>query len=259
VATNAILDKEGANLLARMANSGLARSIRPVHTLVDGDTVFALASGEVECDVNLLGGVAADLLARAVVRAVMRAESLHGVPCAHDLHGPARGLRIRAVNATTLEADIEAVRAAGRTILTWFRPSSVEEMIPEEMRRRTTLVAEIEGKVVGYLLHGPSDDHPEEGLTEVHWIGVDAGYRGRGVGHALIRALEEELIERGGGTLELYTVPDCEHYPPYDSTREFYRRIGFTDFYVDATAHARIGMEKLYLRKRVGRAGPPTP
>ena len=254
VATNARLDKEGANLLARMANSGLARVIRPVHTLVDGDTVFALASGEVECDVNLLGAVAADLVARAVVRSVYRAKPLHGIPSAGDLRGPARGLRIRSVTPESLEEDIERVRQVGRTILTWFRTSSVEELIPSEMRRRETLLAEIEGKLVGYLLYGPSDEHPEEGLTEIHWLGVDGGFHGRGIGHALVRVLEEMIAARGGGTLELYTVPEVEHFPPYDATREFYRKIGFTEFYLDGTARPRIGMEKLYLSKRIGPA-----
>ncbi len=80
VATNARLDKEKANILAIMAATGLARSLRPVHTTVDGDTVFALASGERECEINLLGAVAADLVAKSVVRAIMHAHSLAGVP-----------------------------------------------------------------------------------------------------------------------------------------------------------------------------------
>lgn len=253
VATNARLDKEGANLLARMANAGLARSVRPVHTLVDGDTIFALAAGEAECDVNLLGAVAADLVARAVMNGIMRARTLLGVPCAHDLRGPVRGLRIRETTPETLEADIDAVREVGRTILTWFRISSVEEMIPAEMRYRRTLIAEVEGKAVGFILHGPSDLHPEEGLTEIHWLAVDAAYRGRGVGHALVRVLEE-MVARTGGVIELWTVPDAEYFPPYDSTRAFYRAVGFEPFYIDAPARAELGIEKLYFRKRVARA-----
>ncbi len=85
VATNARLDKEGANVLAQMAGAGLARTIRPAHTLVDGDTIFAIAAGDAACDVNLLGAVAADAITQAVLRAVTRAASLAGIPAAADL------------------------------------------------------------------------------------------------------------------------------------------------------------------------------
>jgi L-aminopeptidase/D-esterase-like protein len=85
VATNVDLDKEKASVLAMMAATGLARAVRPVHTIVDGDTVFALAAGEAACDINALGAVAADVLARAVADAVLRAEPLGGLPSAGSL------------------------------------------------------------------------------------------------------------------------------------------------------------------------------
>jgi len=72
VATSARLDKEGAVVLARAAGTGLSRVLRPAHTLVDGDTVFALAAGDAVCDPLLLGAVAADLIVRAALRAVGR-------------------------------------------------------------------------------------------------------------------------------------------------------------------------------------------
>jgi L-aminopeptidase/D-esterase-like protein len=85
VATNAYLTKEAANKMAQMAHNGLARSIRPVHTMLDGDTVFALATGKPPKKGNcvnpsIVGVAAADVLARAVVRAAQQAESLDGVP-----------------------------------------------------------------------------------------------------------------------------------------------------------------------------------
>jgi L-aminopeptidase/D-esterase-like protein len=88
VATDAVLTKEGANKMAQMAHDGLAQAIRPVHTMLDGDTVFALATGrrtEVSVDVSAVGAVAASALAEAVVRAVQQATSLAGVPAARDL------------------------------------------------------------------------------------------------------------------------------------------------------------------------------
>src|SRR5215472_8699696 len=84
VATDAALDKGGCRRLAIMAQDGLARAIRPVHTPFDGDTVFALSTGTgppVEpATLARLGSAAADCLARAVMRAVLSAEALGGVP-----------------------------------------------------------------------------------------------------------------------------------------------------------------------------------
>jgi len=91
VATNAYLTKEGANKVAQMAHDGLARAIRPVHTMFDGDTVFALATGKPPrkgggADPSVVGAIAAEVLAQAVVRAVTQAEGLHGLPAFQDLH-----------------------------------------------------------------------------------------------------------------------------------------------------------------------------
>ncbi|MGQ9825794.1 MAG: P1 family peptidase [Desulfotomaculales bacterium] len=80
VVTNACLSKEEANKVAQMANAGLARCIEPVHTMYDGDTVFALATGKVEADVNLVGAASARVLETAVRRAVRAALSAGGVP-----------------------------------------------------------------------------------------------------------------------------------------------------------------------------------
>jgi L-aminopeptidase/D-esterase-like protein len=88
VATDAALSKEGANKVAQMAHDGLAQVIRPAHTMLDGDTVFALATGrraEATADVSALGAVAASVLAEAVLRAVHQATSLAGVPAARDV------------------------------------------------------------------------------------------------------------------------------------------------------------------------------
>ncbi len=82
VATDARLTKAEVNAVATMAHDGLARAIRPVHTLLDGDTVFALSTGDRKGNVTAIGAAAADVLAEAVVRAIRAATSLHGVPAA---------------------------------------------------------------------------------------------------------------------------------------------------------------------------------
>ena len=85
VATNARLNKEEANKVAQMAQDGLARAIRPAHTMFDGDTLFALATGEKRADVNAVGAFAAEVVAQAIVNGVMAAEAAGGLPAGRDL------------------------------------------------------------------------------------------------------------------------------------------------------------------------------
>lgn len=88
VATDALISKEGANKMAQMAHDGLAQAIRPAHTMFDGDTIFALATGrrpKPSVDLSTVGAVAASALAEAIVRAIRQSVSLAGVPAARDL------------------------------------------------------------------------------------------------------------------------------------------------------------------------------
>lgn len=89
VAVNAPLTKAQANKVAEMAHDGLARSIYPVHTPADGDTLFALSTGQgPEAPVGRIGALAAEVVARAVLDAVRSAESLPGLPAVRDLPAP---------------------------------------------------------------------------------------------------------------------------------------------------------------------------
>jgi L-aminopeptidase/D-esterase-like protein len=80
VATNVKLNKEGITRVAQMAHNGLARTIRPAFTMLDGDTVFALSSGKVEMDLNIVGAYAAQVYQQAILNAVRKAENAGGVP-----------------------------------------------------------------------------------------------------------------------------------------------------------------------------------
>jgi L-aminopeptidase/D-esterase-like protein len=71
IATDALLNKAQAKRVASMAHDGLARAIRPVHTMFDGDTVFALSTGNVKADVTAIGTAAAEILAKAIQRAAL--------------------------------------------------------------------------------------------------------------------------------------------------------------------------------------------
>ncbi len=85
VATNAALGKEEANKVAQMAQDGLARAVRPAHTMFDGDTIFSLSTGDRKADVTLVGAYAAEVTAQAILRAVLAATPAGGLPAARDL------------------------------------------------------------------------------------------------------------------------------------------------------------------------------
>ena len=91
VATNAPFNKTQMTKIAQMAHDGYARSINPVHTMADGDTIFSMSTGtaNVKADVSAIGAIAAIVMARAVVRAAMQATSLHdlGLPAYRDYAG----------------------------------------------------------------------------------------------------------------------------------------------------------------------------
>ena len=88
VATNASFTKTQMNKIAQMTHDGLARAINPVHTMADGDTVFAMSTGtaKVRADLSAIGAIAATVMSRAIVRAAMLATGLpeHGLPAYRD-------------------------------------------------------------------------------------------------------------------------------------------------------------------------------
>jgi L-aminopeptidase/D-esterase-like protein len=80
VATNAKLNKAQATKVAQMAQDGVARAIRPAHTMLDGDVLFALSIGAEKANVSTVGAFAAEVMAQAIVRAVKMASPAGGLP-----------------------------------------------------------------------------------------------------------------------------------------------------------------------------------
>ncbi|MBI3940561.1 MAG: P1 family peptidase [Acidobacteria bacterium] len=94
VATNAAFDKAGMTKIAQMAHDGYARAINPVHTPGDGDTIFALSTeaipggsgpADAAANIGLVGSLAAEVMAQAILRAALTAEGIPGYPAARDL------------------------------------------------------------------------------------------------------------------------------------------------------------------------------
>ena len=85
VATSARMDKVALTFLARQAHDGLARALSPAHTGFDGDTAFALSTGDDEVDPNVVAAIAVDLVAEAIRNAVRAATGVGGIPAIAEL------------------------------------------------------------------------------------------------------------------------------------------------------------------------------
>ena len=85
VITNAKFDKAALCKIAGMCHDGYARSIRPVHTSFDGDSIYAVSAGELEADQEVVGTIAADVVSEAILNAVRSAENAYGFPAAKSL------------------------------------------------------------------------------------------------------------------------------------------------------------------------------
>ena len=88
VITNAAFDKAQLCKIAGMAHDGFARSIRPVHTSADGDSIYAVSTGGVQADRDLVGALAAEVISEAIIRAVESSEGAYGLPSAAELDRP---------------------------------------------------------------------------------------------------------------------------------------------------------------------------
>lgn len=87
VVTNGKFTKAQMNKIASMAHNGYGRAIRPAHSLFDGDTIFALATGKIEADINVVGFLAATVMERAIANGIKSADSLHGYKAYKALKG----------------------------------------------------------------------------------------------------------------------------------------------------------------------------
>ena len=83
ILTNGSFSKAEVKKLASMAQNGYARTIRPAHTMFDGDSIFAMSHGEVEADLSVAGAVSARVMERAVIKAIKEASPLAGLPSSH--------------------------------------------------------------------------------------------------------------------------------------------------------------------------------
>lgn len=87
VAVNADFSKAEATKVAMMAHDGFARAINPIHTMTDGDTIFCMATGGVKSNPTMVGSLAAEVMAEAIINAVKSAETAYGIPGYNEING----------------------------------------------------------------------------------------------------------------------------------------------------------------------------
>ncbi len=85
VVTNGKLDKAQCKKVSQMAHNGYAKSIFPIHTPHDGDTIFTMATGEIETDVTLLGSLATEVIEKSILNAIKNADTIKGIPSYKEL------------------------------------------------------------------------------------------------------------------------------------------------------------------------------
>lgn len=85
IVTNADFDKAQATKVASMAHNGYARTMRPAHTMFDGDTIFTMCTNKVNADVTTVGMIAAQVMEKAVLRGVKSAKGMFNVPSYSDI------------------------------------------------------------------------------------------------------------------------------------------------------------------------------
>ncbi len=87
IMTNAKFDKTKLCKIAAMGHDGYARSIRPIHTSADGDSIYAVSTGEVSADIDVVGTLASRVISEAIIRAVENADAAYGYPSIKSIRG----------------------------------------------------------------------------------------------------------------------------------------------------------------------------
>lgn len=127
-------------------------------------------------------------------------------------------VRVRALHADDHEAVFEVVRA----LSSWFTPPD-QLMIAADMARDEGVVAEVDGRIVGFALYAPT----VRDVMILAWMGVAPEYQRRGLGAQLLDAVERIARARGYQTLEVRTVAPDTPAPHFEAARRFYLRHGF--------------------------------
>lgn len=151
---------------------------------------------------------------------------------------PGAGVAVRRSH----RAEIPALLELAAALPEWFTPRGLEHMAMD-LRYQHRRAAVSDGRLAGFLSY-----FVNAGEGRIAWLAVASDRHRRGVGRALVAALEAELGVGGVQAVQVETLGDAVDYEPYDRTRAFYRALGYVDFRRDRTGDPECE-ELLTLRK----------
>jgi len=128
----------------------------------------------------------------------------------------------------------------------WFNELGLQE-IARDLEAEHVLLALDAGKAVGFIIYCTDENRK---TAELSWIAVRPELHRKGIGRALVNALEEILMQQGFRALEVSTVAPTVEYEPYAATRSFYHSVGFSDAQIDKNYYGS-GDDRLLMRKYV--------
>ena len=127
----------------------------------------------------------------------------------------------------------------------WFDETARSRSIPIDIQHQDGYVAVSEGQVTGFVTL-----YVAEGRLHIGWLGVHINYQRRGIGTKLVLAAESKALDLGIEELATYTLGDSVDYAPYELTRRFYRKCGFSVYKRTRTDNASCP-EEIWLSKQI--------
>lgn len=146
--------------------------------------------------------------------------------------------------------DLAQVVRIAEALPEWFDDDARTRAIPIDLRFQEVFVCEDFGSSADNAILGFIALFIAEGRVNIGWMGVHPDYHRQGFGGRLIQAAEDYCRSIGVGELATYTLGDGVEYPPYESTRAFYQKHGFTIYQRSQTDNPGCP-EEIKLKKRV--------
>ena len=141
-------------------------------------------------------------------------------------------------------SDIGSVLQIAKSLDDWFNEDGIK-YIEQDLAFQKLIISEADCKPIGFLSF-----FTYEGIGYLGWLGVQKEYHGESVGEMLFLEFERIMHENEIHTLQVKTLGESVDYPPYDRTRKYYFKMGFTEYRTEITDNPGCP-EELILRKRI--------
>ena len=141
-------------------------------------------------------------------------------------------------------SDLQDIMSISKSLDDWFNEDGIK-YIEQDFAFEKTIIAEIDSKPIGFLSF-----FTYEGIGYLGWMGVYETYHGSSAAKLLFDEFENIMKQNGISTLQVKTLGDSVSYAPYDRTKSFYKKMGFTKHRSELTENPGCP-EELILRKKI--------